>query len=403
MDLDKETPYNISARPTKTVPKDRTQYSRKSGASKIALLVLLCLTAGFLGGRLGDLSTNSAANQSTQVRQQIVSSESQLINEIAKNTGPSVVSVNVTGSAVQNIFGQSIQQQSAGTGVIIDEKGIIITNRHVVPAGSDAVTVTLSDGTTLKDVEVIGRTSSNDPLDVAFLKITDKKGKTLTAAKLADSSKVQVGDKVVAIGNALGQFQNTVTSGIISGFGRSVEAGDESGRNTESLQNLFQTDTAINQGNSGGPLVNTSGEVIGINTAVAGNAENIGFAIPINDIQGLIKSVLKEGKLVRPYLGVRYITLTDDIAYEYNLSTKRGAYLAPSQGQSVIVSGSPAEKAGLQEKDVITKIENVAIDENNSLTSVLGRHAVGDKVTLTVIRDGKEQKIGVTLEAAPTQ
>jgi serine protease Do len=265
------------------------------------------------------------------------------------------------------------------------------------------VSITLSDGTTLDNVDVIGRTNDSDPLDVAFLKVNDKKGKTLQPAKLADSSKVQVGDKVVAIGNALGQFQNTVTSGIISGYGRSVQAGDESGNSSETLQNLFQTDASINQGNSGGPLVNMNSEVIAINTAVAGNAENIGFAIPINDIQGLITSVLKEGKLVRPYLGVRYISLTDDIAYQYNLNVKRGAYLAPGQGQSVILEGSPADKAGLKEKDVIVKINDTAIDENNSLTSVLGRYSVGDTVELTIVRDGKEQMVKATLEAAPQQ
>src|SRR5207249_716858 len=156
------------------------------------------------------------------------------------------------------------------------------------------------DGTELKNVSVIGRTSDSDPLDIAFLKINDKKGKTLTPVKLGDSSKIQVGDKVLAIGNALGQFQNTVTQGIISGYGRSVQAGDSSqlglSNNTETLQNLFQTDAAINEGNSGGPLVNMSGEVIGINTAIAGGAQNVGFSIPINDVQGLIKSVLNKGK-----------------------------------------------------------------------------------------------------------
>ena len=399
--IEREPIMPISS-PLKEVSSSKT-HEKKTTSAKVALLLLACLSLGFLGGWLGQGSNGSTNNQSTEARQQIVSSESQLISEIAKNVGPSVVSVNVTGASARSIFGETVQQQSAGTGVIISEDGVIITNRHVVPAGTNSVSVTLSDGTTLKDVEVIGRTSESDSLDVAFLKIKDKQGKTLKAAKLADSSKVQVGDKVVAIGNALGQFQNTVTSGIISGFGRSVEAGDESGGSSETLQNLFQTDTAINQGNSGGPLVNTSGEVIGINTAVAGNAENIGFAIPINDLQGLVKSVLKEGKLLRPYLGVRYISLTDDVAYQYNLDVKRGAYLAPSQGQAVVLEDSPAQKAGLKEKDIITKIDDVSINESNSLTSVLGRHSVGDKVTLTVNRDGKEQKITATLEAAPTQ
>lgn len=376
----------------------------KSHIKKV-ILVLVCLVAGVFGGLLGSSETRTNKNTSNTVQQQIISNESQLINQIARTVGPSVVSVNVTGTATSSsLFGpSSVQEQSAGTGVILSEDGIIITNRHVVPAGTSSVSVTLSDGTNLDDVDVIGRTNDSDSLDVAFLKVNDKKGKTLQPAKLADSSKVQVGDKVVAIGNALGQFQNTVTSGIISGYGRSVQAGDSSGNSSETLQNLFQTDASINQGNSGGPLVNMNSEVIAINTAVAGNAENIGFAIPINDIQGLIKSVLKDGKLVRPYLGVRYVSLTDDIAYQYNLNVKRGAYLAPGQGQATVLQGSPADKAGLKEKDVITKINDTNIDENNSLTSVLGRYSVGDTVNLTIVRDGKEQTVKVTLEAAPQQ
>lgn len=373
------------------------------------LLILVSVSAGFLGGWLGSRSKNTASGlKNAAATQQVISNESQLINEIARTVGPSVVSVNVTsqtGGGIQSLFGgnQADSQESAGTGVIIDAKGIIMTNRHVVPAGTSTVSVTLSDGTELDSVEVIGRTNESDSLDVAFLRVKDAKGKTLKAATLADSSKVQVGDKVVAIGNALGQFQNTVTSGIISGYGRSVQAGDSSGNSIESLQNLFQTDAAINPGNSGGPLVNTSGEVVALNTAVAGDAQNIGFAIPINDLQGLIKSVLATGKLLRPYLGVRYLSLTDDYAYQLNLKTSRGAYIYTSRTGAAIVSGSPAEKAGLKEKDVITKIDDTKIDENNSLTSALGRHSVGDTVTLTIVRDGKEQSIKVKLEAAPEQ
>lgn len=383
---------------------DRKRLRLSKGLAEKILLLATCVALGFAGGVIGSRSNSTLKTNTPQAQQEIIASESQLISKIAKDVSPSVVSVNVTGvTTTQGFFGPTqSEEQSAGTGVIISEDGVVITNRHVVPAGTEKVSVTLSDGTKLSDVEVIGRTSDTDTLDIAFLKIKDKKGKTLTAAKIGDSSKMQVGDKVVAIGNALGQFQNTVTSGIISGFGRSLEAGDGSGGSSETLQNLFQTDTAINKGNSGGPLVNTSGEVIGINTAIAGNAENIGFTIPINDVKGLITSVLKEGKLLRPYLGVRYITLTDDYAYQYNLSVKRGAYLAPSQGQSVILDNSPASKAGLKEKDVITKIDGDTIDETHSLTSILGQHSVGDKVTLTIIRDGKEQKLSATLEAAPS-
>ncbi len=371
------------------------------------LMLLAAIAAGFVGGFIGGGRMGSSAlnGSSSEVRQQIVSSESEVITEIASEVGPSVVSVNVTSQGVEQDFfgyGRPVQQESAGTGIIISADGLIITNRHVVPASATTVSVTLSDGTELDKVDVVGRTSEGDSLDVAFLKVTDKKGKELKPAKIGDSSLVKVGDKVVAIGNALGRFQNTVTSGIISGFGRDVEVSD--GGSTESLVNLFQTDTAINQGNSGGPLVNMNGEVIGINTAAAaGSSENIGFAIPINDAQGLIKSVTEKGKLERPYLGVRYISLTDDYAYEYNLPVDRGAYIAPSRQGPSIIPGSPAEKAGLKEKDIIIKINDTPIDERNSLVSVLGRHTVGETVKVTIMRDAKEQTVDLKLEAAPQQ
>ncbi len=368
----------------------------------VVFLLIAVVSLGFLGGWLGSTAKQNQANPSiSKADQKVVLNESQLISDIAKTVGPSVVSVDVTSSSQRVDFfgrGQSVEQQSAGTGIIISDSGYIVTNRHVVPANATKVSVTLSDGTLLDNVEVVGRTTDSDTLDVAFLKIKDAKGKKLTAAKLGDSSKVQVGDKVVAIGNALGQFQNTVTSGIISGYGRSIQAGNEAGNDAETLQNLFQTDTAINEGNSGGPLVNISGEVIGINTAIAGGtAENIGFAIPINDVQGLIKSVMTTGKLERPYLGVRYVTLTDEYAYQFNLNVKRGAYIAPQA--NAVIADSPAAKAGLKEKDIIIRVNGTAIDEKNSLVSLVSKHAVGEKIELTIVRGGKEQKIAVTLES----
>lgn len=378
----------------------------------IALLVMICVSAGFGGGYIASYGRSPQTNGRPVIsaeNQKSVLSESQLISAIAKTAAPSVVSINVTSVAnnAADIFGFGSgrsQVESAGTGIIISEDGYIVTNRHVIPAGSNSISVVLSDGTELDEVELVGRTNDGDSLDVAFLKIKNTKGKKLQKAILADSSKVQVGDKVVAIGNALGQFQNTVTSGIISGFGRSVQAGDSSGNgSSESLQNLLQTDAAINEGNSGGPLLNINGEVIGINTAIAGGAQNIGFSIPINDVQGLIKSVLTKGKLERPYLGVRYISLTDDYAYQLNLNTKRGAYILPSRnGLPSIVPGSPASKTDLKEKDIITKIDGTNVDENNSLVSLIGRKTVGDEVSLTIIRSGKELIIKAVLQAAPS-
>ncbi len=386
-------------RPVALAPKARKK--KQSTAAQTALLVLVAGAAGFGGGWVGSSTQTSSSSITTETRQQIVSSEGELISEITKQVGPSVVSISVTSQTTyQGFFGlQQSEQEGAGTGVIISSDGIVITNRHVIPAGATSVSVTLSDGTLLDNVEVIGRTAGSDPLDIAFLKINDTKGKELTVAKIGDSGAMEVGDRVIAIGNALGQFENTVTSGILSGYGRDVQARD--GNSIESLQNLFQTDAAINPGNSGGPLMNLSGEVIGINVAVA-DANNIGFAIPINDVKGLIASVQKNGKLERPYLGVRYVSLTDDAAYYYNLDTKRGAYIAPNQsGQSPVISGSPADRAGLRQKDIITAINGTKIDEKNSLVSVLGRFTVGETVELTIVRDGNEQKLSLKLEAAP--
>jgi len=366
----------------------------------LAMVAILSLGGGFAGGWLAG-KDKAASTTPVETQRVVLNSQGELIGQIAEEVGKSVVSIETT-ATTQSFFGLS-ESEGAGTGIILTEDGLILTNRHVVPAGTDDVRVILSDGTELDDVTVVGRTASRDSLDVAFLKINNLEGKKLTPARIGDSSKMQVGDPVVAIGNALGQFQNTVTSGIISGYGRSVQAFDANG--AESLENLFQTDTAINPGNSGGPLVNLNGEVIGINTAVAGgDAQNIGFAIPINDVTGLIDTVKQAGKLQRPYLGVIYIPITNDVAEQYSLSVKRGAYIAPPGiiGANPIVKDGPAEKAGLKAGDIILKIDGKNIDQTNSLSALVNKHKVGDKVTLTTLRDGKEQTLDVTLGAAPT-
>jgi serine protease Do len=401
-------------------PLDRRRWP--AGAVAVALLVAAGL-GGFVGAWAEGHGQNGILSASVSNEKKVVTSQSQLISQIASTVGPSVVSVNVnitansgsTGGFGLFGFSQPEQEQAAGTGIIISNSGIIVTNRHVVPQGTTSVSVTLSDGTELKDVSVIGRTSSNDSLDIAFLKINNTQGHKLTPAVLGDSATVAVGDDVVAIGNALGQFQNTVTSGIISGYGRSVQASSSSGSNgfgslsasgtdTENLDDLFQTDAAINEGNSGGPLANLNGQVIGINTAIASDSQNIGFAIPINDVKGLINQVLKSGKFSRPYLGVRYIPLTADVANEYNLSTQNGAFIAPSADstQPSVISGSPADGAGLQENDIITALDGTPINQAHSLTSLLDLHQPGDRVSLTVLRNGQTLHVSVTLGSMPS-
>ncbi|HEX8226360.1 MAG TPA: trypsin-like peptidase domain-containing protein [Candidatus Saccharimonadales bacterium] len=410
------TPATVSSRRSSSAPSPDGQ--NRDGLRRFKLLLatfafMTSLAAGFVGGWFGANSRGENGDfigtATTASQQRLAASESQLISSIAKNVGPSVVSIDVISQSepVRNDFFGTLQpsrpQEAAGTGIIISSEGLVITNRHVVQAGATDVNITLSDGTQLDDVEVVGRTSDNDSLDIAFLKIGDTEGHKLTPAQIGDSNKVQVGDTVVAIGNALGQFNNTVTSGIISGYGRSVQAGDDSGNTVENLNDLFQTDAAINQGNSGGPLVNSAGQVIGINTAVSGQGQNIGFAIPINDVNGLIKQVLKNGKFERSYLGVRYIPLTSAVAKELKLDVNNGAYIQESSDGAApsVIPGSPADKAGLKPKDIITHVDGTKIDQGRSLTSLVGRKAVGDTVKLTVLRDGKSIKVDAVVGAAP--
>ncbi len=396
-------------------PANRVSFAEELGHRKrvltFALGGLVVLTLAFGGGWLGAAARGDTA--ATNVTQQKVVLEGQavVISKIAKDVGQSVVSVNVTAQAQSAnpyaaLFGGAAQtQQSAGTGIILTSGGLIMTNRHVVPAGTTSVSVTLNDGTVYNDVKVLGRTNSNDSLDVAFLQIPDTQGKTLVPAQIGDSSNVKVGDPVVAIGNALGQFQNTVTSGIISGHGRSLQASASDGSSSENLDDLFQTDAAINEGNSGGPLVNLDGQVIGMNTALATDSQNIGFAIPINDLSGLIDSVKNTGKLQRPYLGVIYIPITSDVKEQYNLSVSQGAYIPnPTQanGEATVISGGPADKAGLQPGDVITKVDSTSINQNTSMVSLLDKRKVGDQVVLTIVRAGKTITKTVTLGAAPS-
>jgi len=372
--------------------------SRQAGAQvPVALMIILSAVFGFMGGWFATENLSDRSSDASQsFGQQIVSSEGEAIARTAEIVGPSVASVNVKLTTTRTgIFGpQTFESEGAGTGIILNKDGLIVTNKHVVGETATEVSLVLSDGTIVDDVEVIARDQFTD---IAFLRV--KNPENLVPATLGDSSVVRVGQRAIAIGNALGQFENTVTAGIISGIGRPIVA--SSGADSEQLQNLFQTDTAINPGNSGGPLVNISGEVIGINTAVAGNAENIGFAIPINDVKPLIESIETNGELIRPYLGVRYVSLTNDLANELDLSVTRGAYVTAG-GQPAILPDSPAEKAGIRGKDVITRVGDTGIDERNPLVSLLSRYKVGESVPLTVVRDGSELTIEVTLEAAPS-
>lgn len=356
------------------------------------LLVGACFLAGLGGAWAYDAMDNTESSKDVQIQRVIA--EGEVVTDIAKQVSPSVVSILAeTETRDDGFFFDSGTRQGAGTGIIISKNGYVLTNKHVIPSGVTKVSIVSNDGTTYDDVRVVGR----DPInDIAFLKINNVNN--LLPAKLGDSSKLTVGNKVVAIGNALGEFDATVTSGIVSGVNRSIMAGDAT--EAESLSNLIQTDAAINPGNSGGPLVNISGEVIGINTAVSEGAEGIGFAIPINEAKGLIEGVLANGKVERGYLGVRYVMLTDDIAKYYNLSHSKGAYIVSARGQDAVVSGSPADKAGLREGDIITRVNGTDLNDKTNLISQLTQHRPGDEIRLVVRgKDGKERTVTAKLEA----
>lgn len=331
--------------------------------------------------------SNRTSVDSLQNHKEIISSEGEVFNKIAGEVGKSVVSIN------------SIQEDgrgAAGTGVLINSNGLILTNKHVVEKVSESVTIVTHDSEE-QQAKVVGKDSTND---IAFLQV-DNIPKNIPPARLADSASVKVGDKVLAIGNTLGEFQNTVTSGIVSGIGRPIEVGDENGMSYESLFNLIQTDAAINPGNSGGPLVNINGEVIGINTAIVQEAQSLGFSIPINDIKPLISQIEQTGNLgEKAYLGVRYLNLNASIAKNLNLTINAGAVVYTSSGNP-IEPGSPAQQAGIQQLDVITAINQTPVDSSSSLSSVLAKFKPGEQVTLTAFRSGVSIKIDVTLGSTP--
>ncbi|HAC56113.1 TPA: 2-alkenal reductase [Candidatus Saccharibacteria bacterium] len=380
----------LAPKPTKSAP---LEPQKTQPFVRVAGIGLLCFGLSFLGAWTAIETGLIQSDGSITEKRNIVSQEGEVVADVAENVSPSVVSILTESQASLGL--RSYTQQGAGTGIVISSDGYILTNKHVVDGASD-LQIVLSDGTAYDDIEFVGSDPSND---IAFLKINGVED--LKPATIGDSSKVEVGEKVIAIGNALGQYQTTVTSGIVSGLGRPLVAGTGEEGETEQLSNLLQTDAAINPGNSGGPLVNLNGEVIGINTAIDEDAEGIGFAIPVNDTKGLIESVTKNGKVEKAYLGVTYNMVTADIAKRYNLNVESGAYLSNDDGDAVRPN-SPAASAGLKEGDVILKVDGKELGATYPLQSAIGAHAPGDTVKVTYVRDGKETTIEVTLGAYPS-
>lgn len=356
------------------------------------LLLVLWLTffAGVVGGVVGyfvagrfplnnPLTTVTTSSGKTL---QVTNEESAVIN-VVDAASPAVVSILAKGI---DPFSGNLATQSAGTGFIVRGDGVVVTNSHVVSDTSSTYTVITKDKKTYPATK-ISRDPSND---VAVLRI---EGTNFPTIKLGDSAAIKVGQSVVAIGNALGKFDNTVTSGVVSGTGRGITASDQLGQGSETLSGLIQTDAAINPGNSGGPLLNLAGEVIGINTAAASGAQNLGFAIPANTIKTILDNYLQNGKIVRAFLGVGTQTVTPDLAQ--TLSLPQGAYVQQ------IVAGSPADKAGIQRGDVITQFAGTDINESNTLAKVITGHKVGEVVAVKLWRGGNSLTVQVTLTEAP--
>jgi serine protease Do len=312
------------------------------------------------------------------------------ITGAVKMVGPAVVTVVGTIPGQLTFFGTTGDQTVSGTGFFITDQGYILTNNHVVE-GTQQVNIILSDGSQ-ESATIVG---TDQYSDIAVLK-TD--GKVPAVVTLGNSDQLDPGESVIAIGSPLGDFKNTVTVGVVSATGRSIDSGKG-----YTIDNLIQTDAAINHGNSGGPLVDLAGEVIAINTLIVRDtgsgdvAEGLGFAIPVNTAQAVAQQIIQQGYFARPYMGISFQPITPDIADRYNLPAKWGAYVTQ------VDSGSPAAQAGLMENDIITKVGSVTLDDTHSYINALFAYKPGDTIPLDVMRNGQGIQLQVTLGEAQHQ
>lgn len=368
----------------------------------IVLLTGLLLFLGVWSAISPKLQKTGVPIVKTRENLKITSEESVAI-DVVKKVGPSVITVveqstrnlSLSPFSIFDLPSAQTQPESVniGSGFIISDDGFIITSKHVVGDTSAKYQIITS-----ADKKYTVAKISRDPLnDIAILKIDplENPGQTLKAITLGDSSKLQVGQFVLAIGTALGEFKNTVTTGVISGLGRGITAGDQFQGLVERLDNVIQTDAAINPGNSGGPLVDSQGDVIGVNTAVSQNGQNIGFALPINVVKDALKNFNEHGQFERPFLGVSFKMLGRDVALLNDVP--QGAYVQR------VVAGSSAEKAGVQPGDIIIEVDKQKLEEKSDLAKIIAGKKVGDTVQLTVWRDGKRMNLTATLESAPNQ
>jgi S1-C subfamily serine protease len=331
--------------------------------------------------------------------------------EAVKKVGPSVVSIVISKflPKIKNVyalpfpnpfmFGEPDGGQKekvkvgGGSGFIVHPDGLILTNKHVVFDQDAEYMVVTSEGE-----EYPAKVVSRDPInDIAVLKIN---AKDLPTVRLGNSNRIELGQTVIAIGNALGMFSNTVSKGIISGLSRSISASLGTGGEMEHLRGVLQTDVAINQGNSGGPLIDLNGEAIGINTAIIYGAQNIGFSIPINWAKKDLEDIIKYGRIVKPYLGLLYIMLNKKLQKTYSLPVDYGALIVRDHNPKsvAVVPDSPADRAGVKENDIIVELNGNKLEGEADLSDELQKLTVGDEVELTVLRKEQTLKLKTKIE-----
>jgi len=356
------------------------------GSSIFGAFAGVVLTTNYIRNQQSPSSAlNETLNTPTPKSIEISNTEIQTtITDVVNEVEPAVVTVMGTISGVQTFFGYTSDQEVSGSGVIVSEKGFIVTNNHVIE-GADSISVIFNDGTE-KEALLINKDVF---ADLAILKVD---GAMPGVATIGNSDLLQPGETVIAIGSPLGTFRNSVTVGVISATGRTLDTGFG-----YTMENLIQTDAAINSGNSGGPLVNLAGEIIGINTLVirGGNtstsAEALGFAIPSNTVQMISNLIIQTGYFSRPSIGAEYQNITPRIAARYQLPSDYGVYITN------VESGSPALQAGLQIGDIIIKINDDEINETNSFINVLFKYKPQDTVSLTFIRENETRLTEITL------
>lgn len=369
---------------------ERSRGSVKSGILWFLAFVLIVLFTAFYSNKnfiedVLDLKGRSGDSVREVLRNEIVEEESTVI-DVIDTVSPGVVSVVVKTVGYDLFSGPFSVEDGVGTGFIVDSAGVVVTNSHVVDQEDGEYSIVLKDGTTYE----VNKVHLDQLTDLAILEI---EATGLPTISLGDSDNLRVGQTAIAIGNALGKFDNTVTVGVVSGIARELTATSSFGSDPKTYESVIQTDAALNPGNSGGPLLNSAAQVIGINVATTVGAENIGFAIPVNTLKPLLESFLQEGRIVRPYLGVAYTVITEDVATVKRLP--EGAFVQQ------VLRDSPADKAGIKTGDIISKLDGVEVNEGSSISTIVNKRKVGDSIEVELDRGGDILTLTVDLSEAP--